>query len=293
MGHPLAPYVLQRLSQAVAEHLNNKFGTSMVEYLDDWLMFQPELPAEAIIQEITALGFTINMDKSVIHPTADLIYLGLRINARTQQLQPTPQCLTHMMELASLVPDASPMDLRRIAGYVSWLAWAMNWPTYIATHLHRETFWLTWTYNRHLLQRPRQMGTITRSILLYTDATPSSFGVHVASHPPQQVYQRFTDEIPIARAELAAALFALNWVGSRLRQPTNITLGTDSAVVYYVLSTGKGMSLRYDLWLQTLYISWFRIKMNRGHGLVVRWVPSAANPADPVSRGVLSNQQAG
>jgi ribonuclease HI len=169
----------------------------------------------------------------------------------------------------------------------------MNWPTFIATHLlHRETFWLTWTFNRGLLHRPRQMGTIARSILVYTDATPTSFGAHVASHPPQQIHQRFTDSIPIARAEIAAALFALNWIRSRLRQPTNITLATDSAVTYYVLSTGKGMSLRYDIWLQTLYVVWFKINMNRGHGLVVRWVPSAANPADPDSRGVLSYQQA-
>jgi hypothetical protein len=243
----MAPYVLQRLSQAVAEHINHKFGTAKVAYLDDWLFFQPDIPAEDIIHEIQHLGFT-NRTKSVLQPTSDLIYLGLRINAITQQLQPTPQCLHHMMELASLVPHASPLDLRRIAGYVSWLTWAMNWPTFIATHLlNRETFWLTWTFNKGLLHRPRQMGTIARSILIYTDATPSSFGVHVASHLPQQVYQRFTDSIPIARAEIAAALFALNWVVSRLRQPTNITLATDSAVTYYVLSTGKGMSLRYDI----------------------------------------------
>jgi ribonuclease HI len=137
------------------------------------------------------------------------------------------------------------------------------------------------------------MGIVARSILVYTDATPSSFGVHVASQPPQQVYQPFQDQVPIAAAEIAAALFALNWVGSRLRQPTNITLATDSAVAYYTLSTGKGYTMRYNIWLQTLYMSWFKIKLDRGHGLVVRWVPSAANPADPVSRGVLLNQQAG
>jgi ribonuclease HI len=111
--------------------------------------------------------------------------------------------------------------------------------------------------------------------------------------PPQQVHQEFSNRIPIARAEIAAALFALNWIGSRLRQPTNITLATDSAVAYYTLSTGKGYTIRYDIWLQTLYVSWFKIKLKRGHGLVVLWVPSAANPADPVSRGVLLNQQAG
>jgi len=282
-----------RLAQAVAQHINQKFGTAMVAYLDDWLFFQPHLPAQDIIQEIQRLGFTINLNKSVIHPTSDLIYLGLRINAETQQLQPTPDCLRHMMQLASLVPQASPLDIRCIAGYISWLAWAMNWPTFMATHLlQQETYWLTWAFNRGLLHRPRTMGIIRRSILIYTDATPTSFGVHVATTPPQQIHQQFTNRIPIARAEIAAALFALNWAGSRLHQPSNITLATDSAVAY-TLSIGKGYTIRYDIWLQTLYMAWFSIKLNRGRGLVVRWVPSAANPADPVSRGVLLPQQTG
>jgi hypothetical protein len=162
----------------------------------------------------------------------------------------------------------------------------MNWPTFMATHLlQREPYWLLWAYNRGLLHRPRTMRITARSILIYTDTTLWSFGVHVASSPPQQVYQAFTDQIPIAAAEIAAALFALNWVGSRLRQPTNITLATDTAVTYYTLSTGKGYTMRFNVWLQTLYIAWFRIKLDSDHGLVVRWVPSAANPADPVSRG--------
>jgi hypothetical protein len=120
-----------------------------------------------------------------------------------------------------------------------------------------------------------------------------SFGVHVASTPPQQVYQEFYDDIPIAQAEIAAALFALVWVGARLRQPTAITIATDSAVAYYTFSTGKGYTFRNSVWLQSLYIRWFEIKLHRGHGLVLRWVPSHDNPADPVSRGVLVQQQAG
>lgn len=111
MGHPMAPYILQRLSQAVAEHINRKFGTAMVAYLYDWLFFQPELPAQDIIQEIQRLGFTINYQKSVVQPTSNFIYLGLRIDAPRQQLQPTPQCLDHMMQLAAMVPHASPLDL--------------------------------------------------------------------------------------------------------------------------------------------------------------------------------------
>jgi hypothetical protein len=60
------------------------------------------------------------------------------------------------------------------------------------------------------------MGTQRRSLLIYVDATPASIGVYVASQPPQAVYQPFTDTVPIAVAEIAAALFALIWCGSRL-----------------------------------------------------------------------------
>jgi hypothetical protein len=232
MGHPLAPYVLQRISLAVAKYLNQRYDISMISYLDDWLLFSPQPPAARICRTIEHLGFTINYGKSVIVPTHRLIYLGLQIDTTTQQLQ-------HMHHILDLVPDASPLDLRRIAGYVSWLAWAMNWPTFMATHiLHRETFWLRWAHRHRLLDIPRTMGIQRRSILLYVDATPSSIGVYVASCPPQRIYQPFTDQLPIAAAELAAALFALIWVGSRLRQPTAITIVTDSTIVYYVLSTG-------------------------------------------------------
>jgi hypothetical protein len=48
MGHPLGPYVLQRLSLAVATYLNRHHDVSMVSYLDDWLFFAPQPPAHQI-----------------------------------------------------------------------------------------------------------------------------------------------------------------------------------------------------------------------------------------------------
>jgi hypothetical protein len=98
----------------------------MISYLDDWLFFAPQPPAAQICQTIQRLGFTINYNTSVIIPTHQLVYLGLLINTITQQIKPTEPCLQHMQQLLSLVLRASPLDLRRIAGYISWLAWAMN-----------------------------------------------------------------------------------------------------------------------------------------------------------------------
>lgn len=221
MGHPLAPYVLQRLAQAVAQHINQRFGTAMVAYLDDWLLFQPHLPPRAIVQEIRHLGFTINMAKSILDPTSSLIYLGLRINATTQQLQPTPECLQHIMQLASLVPDASPLDLRRITGYISWLAWAMNWP-----------FWpLTYCSEKHtgshgpsiegsfIAQAPWELcGVRSR----YTPTPPLH---HSAYMWPQFLFSRYSSSSPTASPSPAL----------RLRQPCSRSTG--SAHVCSILST--------------------------------------------------------
>jgi hypothetical protein len=160
MGHPLAPYILQRVSLAVAQYLNRHFNISMISYLDDWLLLSPQPPAARICQAIQRLGFTINAEKSILLPTHQLIYLGLHINTITQQMQPTEACLQHMQQLLQLIPQAFQLDLRRIAGYVSWLAWDMNWPTFMATNLlHRETFWLRWADRHHLLRIPRTLGT--------------------------------------------------------------------------------------------------------------------------------------
>jgi hypothetical protein len=260
MGHPLAPYILQRLLSAVAHHLHRLFNVPMIAYLD-WLIFGPALPASHIIRELQAMGFTINTAKSILQPTAALTYFGLRIDAITGLLCPTPACLQHMRDLFSLVPHASPQDLRRITGYVTWLAWAMNWPTFIATHLLQcETYWIRWCLSKGLLDRPRQLAPQLRSLLVYTDATPTSIGVYLNTHPPQRIFQPFTDAQPIAVAEMAAALFALIWLGQRCYRATANTFATDSTVVYYTLSTEKGVTFRRSLFLQILYVSWFKIK---------------------------------
>jgi hypothetical protein len=122
MGDPLAPYILQRVSSAVATYLNQRFDVAMIAYLDDCLIFGRHLPDRDIVQAIETLGFTINYRKSSLQPASSLVYLGLHINASTQLLHPAPACLHHMQDLLSLVPSASPLDLRRISGYVSCLA---------------------------------------------------------------------------------------------------------------------------------------------------------------------------
>jgi hypothetical protein len=96
MGHPLAPSILQRYAAQVASILHRLHGVAMVAYLDDWLIFGHQVPVQDILQMLLQLGITINPSKSILTPTRRLIYLGLDVNLLRQQMQPTPQCITHL-----------------------------------------------------------------------------------------------------------------------------------------------------------------------------------------------------
>jgi hypothetical protein len=120
MGHPLAPVIMQRFSTAIARLLHRVCDVTMVAYLDDWLLFsQRPLPVATILARLTKAGITINRDKSILIPTTALVHLGLQIDTRTMQIRPTPQCVNHLLQLASVIPTANRMDLQRIARYMA------------------------------------------------------------------------------------------------------------------------------------------------------------------------------
>jgi hypothetical protein len=77
---------------------------------------------------VEQLGITINKEKSVLQPTTTMVYLRLNIDSSTSILQPTTTCIKHLMELASVIPRALTQDLHRIAGYLSWITYAIGWP---------------------------------------------------------------------------------------------------------------------------------------------------------------------
>jgi ribonuclease HI len=200
-------------------------------------------------------------------------------------------CLAHLRDLLSIVAGASRQDLFRIAGYLSWLAWTMGWPQFIASHIRdRSTYWARTLLQKGALRQPRRLKPALQGLVLHTDATPTSLAAVIPGTPPSQLYCQYDDTTPIAFAEMAAALAGLLWATKHLDQPRNITLYTDSSIVFYSLSRGTGLTLRRDPLLKNLYIrvTWLVNKENSGHGLVVRWLPSEENLADPLSRGVLS-----
>jgi hypothetical protein len=122
--------------------------------------------------------------------------------------------------------------------------------------------------------------------MLYTDATPWSIAAYTPGPLPAGMARQY-DCKAIAFAEMAAALAGLLCI-NRQPAPTTITLCTDSAVVYHTLVKGSGITPRSCEILRNMYIQVLLNKVNSSHGLVVRWVPSTENLADPLSREVLA-----
>jgi hypothetical protein len=136
MGHSLAPAFMQRVATAVGRFLHHHHGVSMVAYLDDWLIFGHHMPVQDILNSIHQIGLQVNFQKSILQPTTALVYLGLHISTSALTITPTQACLQHLKDLISIVPRASRQDLQRIAGYISWLAYAMGWPQFLSTLIY-------------------------------------------------------------------------------------------------------------------------------------------------------------
>jgi hypothetical protein len=124
--------------------------------------------------------------------------------------------------------------------------------------------------------------------MVYSKETPGTIGIDWSGPAAEHQYRQYEGYKPIAFAETAVALVAVIHTANKQTRPTTITLCTDSSVVYYILNTGKGATLRQNIFLQPLYVTFLIIKDKRGHRLVVWWVPTDANLGDPVSRGVLA-----
>ena len=107
----------------------------------------------------------------------------------------------------------------------------------------------------NILQSERRLQPPLSSCDLYTDATLSSAAAFIAPQPTSSLATAYSDTKPIAWAEMAMAMKGLDWaMDTWTRQPTTITLSTDSTIVHHTLCKGTGSLLFREPLLQDLYI---------------------------------------
>jgi hypothetical protein len=210
MGDPLAPSIMQKFIQTVAAVLHQRHNVSMVAYLHDYLIFRPNISAPDILHILALMSITINRAKSELQPTSLLVYLGLNLSTRLQTSESTKQCIDYLLQLLALVLQASPQDVLRIMGYVTWLAWVLNCLVFITTALYNCHTYQMRSFTQHgLLQLPCLLWPPLQSRQIFSNATPNSTA-GIDFRPLQRSFS-FTlhDWLPTAEAEMAATCHML------------------------------------------------------------------------------------
>jgi hypothetical protein len=97
------------------------------------------------------------------------------------------------------------------------------------------------------------------------------------------VSSRWRNQEHITVLEMRAVQTALRWLASRPDQrDSRVLLLVDSAPCVFALSKGRSSSRKIGLLRRLRSIA--AVALSAGLTLVVRWIPSASNPADAPSR---------
>ena len=122
-GLSSAPYVFTKLLKPVVAILR-RLGIRVVLYLDDMLIMasskeEARAHLATAMHLLTALGFILNLDKSVLTPTQRVIFLGFCLDSRTMLISlPTPriQSIQRLIREILAQGQASILKLSQLLG---------------------------------------------------------------------------------------------------------------------------------------------------------------------------------
>lgn len=89
-GLSSGPYVFTKIMKPFIKRWRTA-GANVLIYIDDLIMFAPDLPTfcrfrEMILNDLTAAGFVLNTEKSVVSPTQNVSFLGFLFNSHTYEI---------------------------------------------------------------------------------------------------------------------------------------------------------------------------------------------------------------
>ena len=104
-GLSLSPRVFTRCVAAAIHPLQAR-GMRILPYLDDWLLCASSREraldiTAALLEHVAQLGLMVNVTKSSLIPSQDVVFIGIAINSVTMRARPSPR---RVGDILGLVP---------------------------------------------------------------------------------------------------------------------------------------------------------------------------------------------
>jgi len=293
-GSRRAPSIFHRLTQAVRRMMAKRGFSSLVVYLDDFLIIAPTYEEclhalLTLLGLLRTLGFAIAWHK-VDGPHNDIIFLGININSLSMSLELPSHKLSDFRTLLlyfSTRKRASLRQLQSLAGKLNWASQVVkggrtflrqildmliplkhkSHKVLLSTQFHDDVMW--WLSFLDTFNGKSCLPHEAPTFHVLTDASSEGAGFACGL---DWGYASWRADIPdlkdahinvkeVVAIVLATARWAASWQGSK------VLVHTDNVVAKHAINTGTSRSPAVMHWLRALFwlTAWFDIELEAVH----------------------------
>ena len=309
-GLALSPWVFTKVVREICS-LVHRDGIRMRAYLDDWAIQAQSQEAalshtETVLRHTEALGFNVNLKKSDLVPSQQFRYLGLLFDTVDWSVRPSADRIDRLQSsIRALLTrsSASARELAQILGSMEamvpvvplagvfkrrfqrefrarWSQADSDWdtPVNLGDWFHQTTAqWLSPTF----LSQGVPITLPSPATEIFTDASHSGWGAHMAEHHTSGVWEADVSASHINTLELRAVQLALSAFAQFLPAGHIKIRSDNSTVIAYINHQGGTVSHTLSILAESI-LMWSH---NRGIHLSAEHIQGKANVlADLLSR---------
>ena len=316
-GLATAPRVFTRVTRSVLAYLRRQ-GITLFAYLDDWLILAPS-EAECshstsfVIQVLQDLGWVINLEKSNLQPSQNVVYLGAHLDfcqgvasptqerivslcQTTTQLLSTPspraRLWLRLLGLAASLVEILPycrLQMRPIQFYLLRHFKPSLHPLSLRVSVSDEVrpFLLWWTEPSNL-SKGRPFVDSRPTVTITTDASNSGWGATRGTSSTAGLWSPAEKLLHINVLELIAVKKAIHFWANDLRDSIVEIFSDNSTTVAYLNRQGGTRSLRLcrETWDLLHFCQCLNITVRATH-----LAGSQNILADALSRGLFNHHE--
>jgi hypothetical protein len=275
-GISVAPWAFTRVMSVLAAYLHRK-GMFIHMYIDDWLLrgysrdhLVEQVPA--LLDLMRRLGLRINLKKSVLTPTQNLVFLGYRYNLATGMVYPTQEAVDKLVQKVkalrckSSAPAIQWLSLIGVIGSIDsliplgriylrpiqmWLLSHWKWndrdPNIMQRHVpvpYQLIGILNWWVNHQRWNLGVFLRHFRAEYHLFTDASINGWGSHLGSLTANGTWSQSEAKLHINVLETRAILRALKSFQPVLQGKSVLVSTDNSTTLSYINKQGGTKSFQ-------------------------------------------------